>query len=63
VPKIVLSSDLGLKNAGWPIQGMSAFLELLHQAGLGADDLKKMITANPATLLNLKAGRSEGVSL
>jgi predicted metal-dependent phosphotriesterase family hydrolase len=42
---------------------MSTFLELLHQAGVSADDLKKMITANPATLLNLKAGRSEGVSL
>jgi len=63
VAKIVLSSDLGLKNAGWPIEGMSTFLELLHQTGVVADDLKKMIVTNPANLLNLKAGRSEGVSL
>jgi len=57
VAKIVLSSDLGLKKAGWPIEGMSVFLELLHEAGVGSDDLKKMIAANPANLLNLKAGR------
>jgi predicted metal-dependent phosphotriesterase family hydrolase len=57
VEKIVLSSDLGLKKAGWPIEGMSEFLELLREAGVGSDDLKKMITTNPANLLNLKAGR------
>ena len=57
VEKIVLSSDLGLKNAGWPIEGMFAFLELLREAGVGSDDLKKMISANPANLLNLQAGR------
>ncbi len=54
--KIVLSSDLGLKKAGWPIEGMSAFLELLREAGVGSDDLKKMITTNPANLLNLIGG-------
>lgn len=57
VEKIVLSSDLGLKNAGWPIEGMSEFLELLRQAGLGSDDLKKMIATNPANLLNLKTSQ------
>jgi hypothetical protein len=57
VEKIVLSSDLGLKKAGWPIEGMSAFLELLHETGVSSDDLKKMIATNPANLLNLKADR------
>ena len=57
VEKIVLSSDLGLKNAGWPIEGMSEFLGLLRQAGLGSDDLKKMIATNPANLLNLKTSQ------
>lgn len=57
VEKIVLSSDLGLKKAGWPIEGMSQFLELLGKAGVGDDDLKKMIDTNPANLLDLKAGR------
>lgn len=37
VEKIVLSSDLGLKKAGWPIEGMSEFLELLRKAGVGSD--------------------------
>ena len=55
--RIVLSSDLGMKNAGWPIEGMSEFLELLREAGVGADDLKKMIVSNPATLLNLQEGQ------
>jgi hypothetical protein len=54
VEKIVLSSDLGLKKAGWPIEGMSAFLELLGQAGVAEEDLKKMIATNPAKLLDLK---------
>jgi len=54
VEKIVLSSDLGLKNAGWPIEGMSAFLELLGEAGVGDEDLKKMIATNPAQLLDMK---------
>lgn len=53
VEKIILSSDLGLKKAGWPIEGMSAFLELLREAGVSSDDLKKMIATNPANLLNL----------
>jgi hypothetical protein len=52
-----LSSDLGLKNAGWPIEGMSKFLEMLREAGVASHDLKKMIAANPAHLLNLKADR------
>ena len=54
VNKIVLSSDLGLKNAGWPIAGMSEFLERLGEAGVGDKDLKKMITSNPARLLGLE---------
>jgi Family of unknown function (DUF6282) len=53
VEKIVLSSDLGLKKAGWPIEGMSEFLELLREAGVSSEDLKKMIATNPANLLNL----------
>ncbi len=57
VEKIVLSSDLGLKNAGWPIEGMSKFLEMLCEVGVSSDDLKKMIATNPAHLLNLKADR------
>jgi predicted TIM-barrel fold metal-dependent hydrolase len=52
--KIVLSSDLGLKNAGWPIEGMSVFLNLLREAGVASDDLKQMISINPATLMGLK---------
>jgi hypothetical protein len=51
--KVVLSSDLGLKNAGWPIAGMSKFLELLGEAGVADNDLKKMIATNPAKLLDL----------
>jgi hypothetical protein len=51
--KIVLCSDLGLKNAGWPVEGMVTFLKLLLEAGLAYDDLKKMVTTNPATLLGL----------
>ncbi|UCD80316.1 MAG: hypothetical protein JSW26_02455 [Desulfobacterales bacterium] len=54
VDKIVLSSDLGLKNAGWPIAGMSEFLERLGEAGVGDEDLKKMTAANPARLLVLE---------
>jgi hypothetical protein len=54
VDKVILSSDLGLKNAGWPIEGMSEFLELLGEAGVADDDLKKMIATNPAKLLDLK---------
>ena len=59
VEKVVLSSDLGLKKAGWPVEGMSKFLELLLEAGVGSDDLKKMIATNPANLLNLKASRAD----
>ena len=51
--KIVLCSDLGLKNAGWPVEGMVTFLKLLLEAGLTYDGLKKMVTTNPATLLGL----------
>jgi len=51
--KIVLCSDLGLKNAGRPVEGMATFLKLLLDAGLAYDDLKKMVTTNPATLLGL----------
>lgn len=54
VDKVVLSSDLGLKNAGWPIAGMSEFLERLEEAGVGGEDLKKMIVRNPARLLGLE---------
>jgi hypothetical protein len=53
VEKIVLSSDLGLKNAGWPIAGMSEFLERLGEAGVSDEDLKKMIAGNPACLLGI----------
>jgi len=58
VEKVVLSSDLGLKKAGWPIEGMSVFLELLGGAGVADGDLKKMIATNPATLLDLKANEN-----
>ncbi|UCF90166.1 MAG: hypothetical protein JSW39_17935 [Desulfobacterales bacterium] len=51
--KIVLSSDLGLKNAGRPVEGMTTFLELLRAAGIAAAALKQMVTRNPATLLGL----------
>ena len=54
VDKIVLSSDLGLRNAGWPIAGMSEFLERLGEAGVGDEHLKKMIADNPARLLGLE---------
>jgi len=37
-----------------PIEGMSAFLELLGEAGVADEDLKKMIATNPAKLLDLK---------
>lgn len=53
VDKVVLSSDLGLKNAAWPIAGMSEFLALLGEAGVANDDLIKMIVTNPAKLLDL----------
>lgn len=52
--KIVLSSDLGLKNAGWPVEGMTVFLNLLREAGVASDDLKQMISINPAALMGLK---------
>jgi len=54
VDKIVLSSDLGLKNAGWPIAGMSEFLTRLGEAGVSEEDLKKMIAGNPARLLGIE---------
>ncbi len=54
VDKIVLSSDLGLKNAGWPIAGVSEFLERLGEAGVSAEDLKKMIAGNPARLVGIE---------
>jgi hypothetical protein len=54
--KIVLSSDLGLKNAGWPVEGMSVFLKLLLEAGVAFNDLKHMITLNPAALMGLNQG-------
>lgn len=54
VDKIVLSSDLGLKSAGWPISGMSEFLARLEEAGVGNEDLRKMIADNPARLLGLE---------
>jgi hypothetical protein len=54
VDKIVLSSDLGLKNAGWPIAAMSEFIERLGEAGVSDENLKKMIAGNPARLLGIK---------
>jgi hypothetical protein len=54
VDKIVLSSDLGLKSAGWPIAGMSEFLKRLAESGVSDEDLKKMIADNPARLLGIE---------
>ncbi len=51
--KVILSSDLGLKGAGRPLDGMREFLTSLLEAELPIDNLKAMVTTNPAAVLGL----------
>ena len=36
------------------VEGMSVFLNLLWEAGVASDDLKQMVSLNPAALMGLK---------
>ena len=51
--KVILSSDLGLKGAGHPVAGMIEFVESLLEWGLPYENLKYMISTNPAAVLGL----------
>lgn len=51
--KVILCSDLGIKNGGRPVEGMATFLELLMKAGIAYGDLKRMVSDTPAALLGI----------
>jgi Family of unknown function (DUF6282) len=51
--KVILSSDLGIKGAGHPVDGMAEFLQSLLDSGLSYDKLKHMVTTNPAAVFGL----------
>ena len=49
----LLSSDLGQKMNPLHTDGLRAFIEGLHQGGVGDADIDLMIKRNPARLLGL----------
>ena len=50
---IIISSDAGFKNNGWPFENVGKVLELLSAEGIAGDDLRKLVVDNPAKLLGI----------
>ena len=51
--RIIISSDAGLGNNGWPFENVGKVLELLSAEGVADDDLRKLVADNPAKLLGV----------
>ena len=50
---IIISSDAGFKDNGWPFENVGKVLELLSAEGIADDDLRKLVADNPAKLLGV----------
>ncbi len=51
--RVILSSDAGLKGNGKPFENVMKVLELLHDAGVADNDLRKLVVDNPAQVMGL----------
>lgn len=51
--RIILSSDAGFKDNGWPAENVGKVLAMLRTEGVADDDLRKLVVENPATLLGI----------
>jgi len=51
--RVILSSDAGLKGNGKPFENVTKVLELLHKAGIGDNDLRKLVVDNPAQAMGV----------
>jgi hypothetical protein len=58
VEHTVLSTDLGQPDTPPPVEGMRQYAERLRSTGFSPDDIRRMMQANPAHLLNLPAANS-----
>lgn len=54
VEKTVLSTDLGQPDTPPPVEGMRQYAARLRSVGFSADDVRRMLQANPARLLGEK---------
>lgn len=50
--RVIISTDLGQKQAIYPDEGMAAYAEKLSSAGFSDKDIKVMVEKNPKNLLN-----------
>ncbi len=53
VDNTILSSDLGLRGSPRPIEGYRQIVSMLLDMQVSHEDIRKMISANPARMLNL----------
>jgi hypothetical protein len=53
VEKTILASDLGVKGAAMPVEGMRRTIELCLDLGYSADAVRAMIRDNPNRLLGV----------
>jgi hypothetical protein len=51
--RVILSSDAGLKGNGKPFENVLKVLELLHEAGVSGNDLRKLVVENPGAVMGL----------
>lgn len=49
--RVVLTTDLGQKNAPYPDEGLLTFAEKLHESGFSDDDIRTMMVSNPTSLV------------
>ncbi len=52
---LIVSSDCGVGILPRPVEGLRLFLRLLAEQGIGQDDLRLMVRANPARLFKVAA--------
>lgn len=50
---VIISSDAGLRNNGWPFENVVKVLDPLRAEGIADDDLRKLVVDNPANLLGI----------
>ena len=53
VEKTILASDLGVKGAMMPVEGMRQTIEMCLDLGYSGDEVRTMISENPSKLLGL----------
>jgi hypothetical protein len=53
--RIILSSDAGLKDNGWPFGNVLRLLELLRAEGIADRDLRKLVVDNPTNALGISS--------